>query len=289
MATRRWISTSSEDWNTASNWSGNAVPATGDTVIIENSAVSITTGLDQSAVTLARLEIAQTFTGQIGTSSAYLRIGATILNIGNSAAPAPPSGSNRIKIDLGAAASTVTINDSAASSADTNVPPILLLANHSSTTVTVNKGRVGIAAGNAGETSTVGTVTANYNLSRSSDAEVVLGPGVTVTTVNAIGGTLLLQSSCTTLNVNGGSVTTRGTGAITTVNANSGKARLDSTGTIATLNAAGAEVDFLRSAAARTVTTLNFTAGRVDIDASVLTITNRISPAGRLSIRAEAA
>jgi hypothetical protein len=38
MATRTWLGTTNSDWNTPANWSGNALPASGDTALIQPSA-----------------------------------------------------------------------------------------------------------------------------------------------------------------------------------------------------------------------------------------------------------
>lgn len=70
MATRRWLDTSS-DWNATANWSGGAVPTTGDTVHILEGSRTIDTNLPGSTagVDYAALVVGPNFAGKIGTST----------------------------------------------------------------------------------------------------------------------------------------------------------------------------------------------------------------------------
>lgn len=81
MAVRFWVATSGEkSWADTANWSatdggagGASVPATGDTVYVNRGSASIVTGLNQSAVSLAALNV--NFGGKIGSDGSYLAIG----------------------------------------------------------------------------------------------------------------------------------------------------------------------------------------------------------------------
>ncbi len=94
------------------------------------------------------------------------------------------------------------------------------------------------------------------------------------------GGDNLLSSAATTINVNGGTLQTEGSGAYTTVNNTSGTFISNSTGTITTLNVSGTGIsDFTKSQEARTVTTAKLDpSGTFKYDPSVITLTNKLQP-----------
>jgi hypothetical protein len=102
---------------------------------------------------------------------------------------------------------------------------------------------------------------------------------LTVTTIVKDGGTLILRSAATTLTQNAGTLTTYGSGTITTGNIYGGTFYGNSTGTITALNISGATVDFTRSQAARTVTTLKLDPGStLKYDPAIVTLTNKVQP-----------
>lgn len=274
------------DWSTAANWSGDTVPTTGDTVIIKDTAVSILWGLAQSGVTLADLQIHRSFTGYIGlnhmafltnatTSTTakteyrahYLAISATLLTIGENLSSVTPTGSTRIKIDLGSNASTIMIIGTAASSAETGRPSIRLLNVHASSTMTVRSapGGVGVAAEVAGEVSTLSKIQITDT---STETKVLLGSGVTLTTweqqggTNAIGG---LAATITTMNVLGGTLRTEGDYTITTVNQYGGTVYSNHIKTggncVTTYNLFDGVLDLRATRRTRTIATLAVTNG----------------------------
>jgi len=291
-----------KDWSSADNWDGGAVPggAASQNVYLDNWTEDILYGLDQSGIanTLDSLNSDQSFTGKIGPDGAtgyagdYLQIKATVLNIGQHNGPGTPSGSGRIKIDLGSTACTVNIHN-AGNPADPNKPAIRLLANNAATTIEVHKGKVGIAW-EPGETSTVGTITESFVTQKGSDADVYIGSGVTLTTFNKTGGDAVLGCAATTVNNDGGNMTTVGSGVIATLNITAGTITSNSTGTITALNTTGTGViDLLKSAAARTITTAKIgDTGKIKYDPSVVTMTNKVQPfdaSGAIVIQAAAA
>jgi hypothetical protein len=71
-----WTGTTSNDWNTTTNWTPNQIPADGDDVIFRNSQQSVLSGLNQSAVRLNSLSVSDTFSGDIGTAANYLQVQA---------------------------------------------------------------------------------------------------------------------------------------------------------------------------------------------------------------------
>lgn len=290
MTTRRWIGTASGhegEGDYADNYEPSGVPVDGDTLVLANSSQSLNAGdLDLSAVTLALLEIHQTFTGEVGNAAEYLKIGATTVRIGRYDGTGNPIGSPRLKLDLGAVQSAITVDNSSLTSTDADLPPIRLLTNHASTVLTVRKGTVGLACQDRTETSTLATVNVGYVNDVSGDASVILGVGVTVTTVYKTGGWLSLGCAATTVTQYAGQVITDGSGAITTCTLYGGFLAANSTGTITTLEIEdGAEADFLRAVTARTVTTCKLHAGgQLDYEPDLVTIgTLSIEDAVRLS------
>jgi hypothetical protein len=271
-------------WDSADNWDTGVVPggASGQDVYVENADDEIVYGLDQSGITtLDSLNIARTFTGKIGLNGAsgysgtYLQIKATAVNIGYHYTGGSPAGSGRIMIDTGSTASTITVEGSATAS-DTNRNAIRVKANSASTNIKVLKGDVGVAV-DAGETTTIGTVSMSYDTSKDTDSQVTLGGGVTMTTLNKNAGICYLGCAVTTVNNELGNLNTFGEGAITTINIEGGKLTSNSSGTITTLNILAGTADFTKSLADRTVTTLKIdSGGTLEYDPAVLTITNDI-------------
>lgn len=292
MATKIWVGTTVDhvgDWATAANWSPSGVPIDADAVYFEDSSQSVLSGFNQSAVTLASLNIAQSFTGLIGDATTYLQIGATIVNIGHHFGPGEAVGSSLLKIDLGSAASTIIVFNSGVSS-DTTKTPIRLKFNNAATTFEARKGKVSIA-NETGETSTGSSITISYVTSITSDAEVYIGPGVTLTTLTKKGGYCLLRCAATTVNNYNGNLQTEGSGAIVTLNVMDGIVTSNSTGTITACNiSAKGTIDFLKSAQPRTVTTPKIDdEGVIKFDPAVLTLTNKITSNKPVMYQASAA
>ena len=261
------------DWSTNANWSGGSKPAASDTVVIENSAVPILWGLDQAGVTLAELRIMQSYTGTIGlpedqfTTGAtdsdttkpeyretYLKISATMVRIGEHYGSGNPAGAGRIKLDTGSNQTQLNVANSATTSTDGNLEPIRWLGSHASNAVNVTKGRLGVATTVAGETATISELNVGQRGNLASDADVNLGPGVTITTLNQSAGEVVTAAGLTTVNQSGGTVTSCGAATIATANIG-GAAYFNATGTITTLRVVGAgSADFSRDPRDKTVT-----------------------------------
>lgn len=292
MATIRWTGDTDGDLSKAANYSPNQVPTDDDTLVFQLNAVSVDTGMATlAAVTLAKLVIDQSYTGQIGTADEYMEVGAKLVDIGQHyGAGTEPAGSGRIKLDInnaGSFAPVITVYNTGSPS-DDGQQAVRLLTAHASTEINVLKGSVSIAP-DAAETSTVSSLDVSYVDSKDSDADVVVGEGVTLATVNQTGGNLALRCAATTITKRGGFLRTAGTGAITTTNNYDGDAALNATGAITTLNGYGGSVDFTESRAARTVTTCNVYASfTLTYDPAVVTVTNKPSPAEPVRLSAEA-
>jgi hypothetical protein len=263
-------------WSVAANWSGGAVPVNADDVILERSSVSIKYGLDQSAVTLTSLRIDASFTGDVGLPernrdateydeyrATYLVIGATTQKVGQGSG----QGSQRIKLD-NSNIQTTLLAYLTGSEADQDTPTLLWKGTNASNVVRATGGSVGIAA-LGGEVATVLT------LGVAGGASVVLGSGVTWTTIDQEGGFLQVSSNGTTITKVGGTLLHLD-GTITTLTNDAGGCDMRGAGTITTVNNSG-EVIFTNDNRALTVTTTNAYKGSTLLDGGQrVTFTNGI-------------
>lgn len=240
MANKTWVGTTSGsegDWGVAGNWSPSGVPVAADNVRIPAGSYAITGSLNQSAVALGLVIVERGHTQTIGSSAGYLQLTCTRFEY---------DGSGVSYIDLSASAIPVTVHGTANVSEGYRG---LYLKGSAITVLTVNAGDVGLAV-KSGETSTVTTARCMTGL-------LILGAGVTATTVQNYDGEITLRCACTTLDIYGGKVTSEEVGTITTVNLMGGDFIAKSTGTITTVNAKGGTLDETQSGAARTFSTVN--------------------------------
>lgn len=256
-------------WDAAANWRENSVPVSSDDVTIDEGP-DILFGLDQSAVDLASLSITDNFTGEIGRprstnladpDAGYpeyrdqrLKIGATVVTIS--------SPSRRLRLDLDTTQTAVTVNDTGAA-ASAGEHALDLVGAHASNVLRVNRGDVGVAP-YAGDTATFPTITVAFRTQRDGDADVTLGAGLTVTSVEQSGGAVELNCAVTTYTKEGGSLERFGTGTVGTLYNRVGECRDAGTGTITTLHQAGTYVR--QGLAPLTVTTATVYGGSVTRD-----------------------
>lgn len=245
-------------WDTPSNWSTGAIPVNSDTPIIENSDIDILYGLDQSSVALSSLTIAASYTGKIGLPdrnilvqaaqyeeyrTKYLTIQCSSTTIGDGAG----TGSDRIKINNLSTQAALTVRTTRTGS---GFYAVHWKGTHSSNTVSVSGGSVAIAPVPS-ETATVSA------LDVTGGASILVGSGVTLTTVTTSGGAVSLSAAATTLNQTGG-ILSHYAGAITTANVDGGELHEYSGATVTTYNVStGGRLDFSKSNKARTVTNCN--------------------------------
>lgn len=282
------------DINVAANWSGAALPTTGDDIICANTNSPMLYNLDAlDAETFASFTVAETVgtnfriglprnnTGTSGSGSVgyveyrptYFAAGITALNIAG--------GQGRLKFDTLAVQTTVNVTD-AGPSAETGIPTVLWNGTNASNVLNVVKGSVG--AGFFGDATTIATLNESYKSNQSGDATVVCGSACTLTTINKTGGNLTINSNVTTLTNNAGE-TIIAAGAPTTINAYGGQVRDRSTGTRTAVNVfGGAEYDGSQDLRAATVTTLTVYDGAIVKDPGKrLTFTNPIVVRGSLA------
>lgn len=135
-------------WDVAANWNTNTVPVNSDNVFIVDGD-NILYGLDQSAVTLGRLEIGNKET-EIGLPrrnvdaieyrETFLKIGAATIVIGLG----PGNGSDRIQIDFGGTSPAIEVHASGRGSGE---PAVQLNSTNATNTASLEilGGEVGIA------------------------------------------------------------------------------------------------------------------------------------------------
>lgn len=307
-AADRTANASPNDWANAANWSGGAVPVTGDDVIFRDSSAPILWNIDQNATDLASLIIEQSYTGFVGhnqrtlvTGAAgaassgkpeyhedYLKIGWDECRIGEIIGPTNAGGSGRLKLsNTKAGASTTTIFNTAAGGRDANQPNVRLLLAHASADLFVRSGSggVGVAIDDPAETTTCGDVTVSDVTTAS---RVFVGEGTTLTSWTQQGGSNELRAAAAvgTVSVLGGQLTLEGSFAVTTLNADGGTVHphnAPSAGAaITTLNIDGGAVDARGSREARTWATVNLGSpgSSLAADSDVVTITTLNAPTG---------
>jgi len=259
MAVKIWTGATDGDWSDSTNWSPSGVPAsTDDVYLTADFVVSVTEGLNQSAVTLNSLNVEAGYTGSIGTSSADLQIAADDFTF---------NGTGVAYIDLGSNAVDPVVLETASYSTGTYG---LYLTGTGIGTLSVIDG--GVSVGRAGTTSTVTEV-------RAIAGKVSIGSGCTLTTSFNFGAELIVESDHTTANQDGGTTQLVKSATVTTANLDGGEFFVDSECTITTVNLnAGGELR-VSAGSDKTITTLNVDVESVfEFYSSNLTITNHNLP-----------
>ena len=253
------------DWTTARNWEKDAIPVATDDALFDVGSVDVKYGLNQAAVALADFRVFEGCSSQFGRFDNglehYLRIDPNLFRYEGKGSLA--------MFDLNAAAIAAYV--ATFGSPGTAGRKAVYIKGSAITTLTVNRGIVGVAVQDA-DTATVTEIVCGYLTGQTSDVDLEIGSGTTLTTLTQSGGICKLKAACTTVNQSAGTtLTTEGSGAITTINAR-GTCKLNSSGTITTLNVWGL-VDFSGDRTARTVTNLNLKPGGKVILTSDITVT----------------
>jgi hypothetical protein len=252
---------------TAANWSTGAVPVGSDNVYADcTSSQAMLYGLYQNtsltttnSITLTLLRLEQGCPA-VGTLAAPLNFKVTTLDIGD----VPPDGTTKtnpliVNLKLGNVACAGTIRSTRNSGSSGRPPVQISCANSSSVFTVLGSSLVGFATSVNGETATVGTITVKDT------ARASCGAGLTLTTINAEGGTALLSGAVTTIAYGKGAVSVSGSGNITTATIGS-TFNWDSSGTITTLNVDGNGV---ANCYRGTITNCNLYGETSKIDASI--------------------
>ena len=274
------------DWSSAANWSGKAVPGGSDNVYITGGP-SICWGLATSG-TKASTTIGQTYTGKVGLDTrtfatnadassastaapeyrqAYLQPVTTLLSIGEHVGPGKATGSTRLMIDTSTTATTTIIYNTAKTASETTMAPLRMIAASSTSDTEVRGGIVGIGTDQWTEAPQIDNLLVSggqvYARCRIDEAKISGGTVV----LHQLTGTLA------TLEVSDGTATTEGTQAVTTLRIEGGTVFANSSGTIGTANMQGGTLDMSGAKVARTITALNLLeACTVVADDDVVTI-----------------
>ena len=256
-------SVSPNDVGNASNWSDSSgtsgLPVSGDSIVIENSSVSLLYNADAlAAVNIAACTVHSSFTGKIGLTTydsqgGYYQYRKTFFQMATcttlTVELSPSLSAESLKFDVGSNACTLAVSGN--SGGTTGQEALWWKGTNVANAMTADGGSVALAALSS-DSATLATI----NIA--GGALVRGGSGLAaVTTANADGGsTLDIQSNVTTLTVDGGaSATCRYAMTVGTLNVNSGSVDYRSSGTITTLAlAARGSIDFANDRQNRTVT-----------------------------------
>ena len=285
MANRTWTgedSANPNDWSLAANWREGSVPINADDVFLIDNATSITAGLDQSAVTLASLNIDLSYTGNIGLDdTSFLIIGSTIVNLGQNLGSAAPSGAPRLNLDLRGAAA-VTVFGTSSNSTDANRNPLRMLFNSASSDLFIRGGSAAIAD-DGDQTSTLGDINVTGD-----GVTLNIGDGVTYDNLNVTRGSIQAFSMPTTkVDAKGGDILLQGVDTLALLEVDSTASVVSNiSGTITLITGRGGSVDFSQSNEIRTVTDIVVSGSDFDFiaDFDILTITNGLTFASNLPI-----
>lgn len=268
-------------FDAAKNWSGGAVPSTGDTLVFRDTSIPLLYGLSQSGITPAGIEFHASFTGTVGlpdtNANEYPEYRDTKLRIGEAAdaqtiAISVRGGSNRIRLDTGDCPATIQITDTGIS--DTNEPAAFRWTGTAATNTVVYLAGSVFLGDEAGATAAINTLrVASRN---GGYGELELASGLTVTTTQHTGGEVTSRATLTTANIGGTWIQDGATvGTLTTLP--NGSVRVLGSPTITTLDVGSdGSIDF-GGANAPTATTTRLSAGAELLDPQgSVTFTNGI-------------
>jgi hypothetical protein len=248
------------DWSTAANWSGAAVPVNSDDVVLDDPTWDILYGLAQSAVTLTSLLASSSFEGRVGLPKIneagnypeyrpdYLAVSSTNVYVGRGGGG---DGSARFKLDVGSVACTCDVYLTG-SGEDENTEAFLFKGTSASNVLrTHGDAEVGVAVYGGEAANLSGGVTLNGG------ASARFGSGVTLAVVVNNGSVVEINSAVgTSLTQDGGSCVINGTGAVAQLTIRNGYVAYNTTGTLggSTLLTGDGTLDFTRDLRGKTVT-----------------------------------
>ncbi len=206
------------DWNTAANWSGEAVPGSDNITIDGRSASAILYGMDQSAVTPANLYIDHSNGYQIGTTTAKLRFAGVsgLLRIGAPAGDGS-TGSGAPLVNLSIGGSWTAKIENSRSQGLSGLPPVNLAGGTGS--IYQSGGILGVGKASPGDTGTLA-------VAQVTSGSLYVGSSIVWSgTITNLGGNVKTEcgGSGTTLSQSGGTTTTLGTSKVANIAATGGK------------------------------------------------------------------
>lgn len=243
---------SPNDASLAANYSGGSLPSASDTLVFENSDVSVLYGLTGlAAIGLAAVIRRVSFTGTIGlpdlNANGYPEYRTKDLSVNAPSITVEQSGQDqaqqiRLNVVTGSATTLTVIGDAAGGQVGSEAVEVRGMP--ASSVLNVSGGSVAVAP-LAGQVCTVATL-------RGLNGTVRVGSGATLTTVNLQNCQARLDAGCTTLGVDqGGTVTVTGSAAVTNTNVDGGTVAWRSTGSPGTVKVgSGGVMDFSEAPAA---------------------------------------
>lgn len=202
--------TGKNSFTNVDNWSDNAAPANGDTLIFDSGAVDCLYNLSTSLTTIT-LNVLEGYTGSIGlpevhgSAAAFASAGSTYPEYrtksltldGATSILIDNSRIRRCRVTTGTSAATVLVRNTGARF-DGQTPVVLLAGAHASNVLDITRGDVGLAF-YQGDAGTWPIVRMAFEVAKETDARLVVGAGATLTDVIKSGGTLLSSAEVPSL------------------------------------------------------------------------------------------
>ena len=248
------------------NWTREAKPVLNDEVVFPSSATGTDiAGASESSIALDSFTVEEGCGLGFGTMAVKLQVDPGIFNF---------AGTKKSFFDLGTNHQTISVFNTATASGDES--GLYIIAANSTNLMHLYKGQVAVEV-YPGDVGSFATINVGYLSSKTGDAYLVTGDGLTLVTLNMTGGNANIHGPLTTVTMSAGNFYMKGSGAITTLNVKGGRAYLDSTGTITTLNMFAGTTDFTRTNVGRTVTNINAYHGSTLLyDKDFVTLTNKL-------------
>jgi hypothetical protein len=272
MAKNTFIGTGgSADWTNTGNWSSGAAPVSTQDLYLTANSNSLTTGLAQSAVLPASLNVFTDYTGSIGnsgtvsgSSGSYLQLGPTVVNIGVQG-QGTGNGPRRFNLNTGSTTTTINVISTTSSALDSGQAPVRLLG----TSMTINQtgGIISVAAFPT-ETATI-TALNIANGGTGVSPQAFIGAGATLTALSQNAGTVTTASTASVPNATvsrSSTINHIGTGGFGTLTIGTGSTcNYDGSGTVDLLQLYGT-IDLSGGGGTVTLTDSTFYTGAKVID-----------------------
>lgn len=275
------VATGPNHFDAAKNWSGGAVPSTGDTLVFRDTDISLLHGLSQASITPAAMEFHETFTGSVGLPDAnplgYPEYRDTSLRIGQASDAqtneiSVRGGSSRIRLDSGDCPITIQISDTGIT--DGNEPAAFRWTGTAATNTVVYLAGSAFLGDEGGATAAIATLRVASRAGGYGQLE--LATGLTVTTLQHTSGEVFSRATLTTANI-GGTWTQDGGSVTTLTTLPDGNVRVLGSPTITTLDVGSDGSVNFGSSNAPTATTTRLAAGAELLDPQgSVTFTNGI-------------
>lgn len=261
------------DYATTENWSGGAVPGSGDDITLRRGSAPLLYGLNAIRA-CTKFTVEEGYQGTIGgVDGAYLRLNASsIIDL---------AGTGVSHIDLQNSNVTCAVRQTAPAGPDSYG---LYLKGGDLNEIILIRGSVAFGIEGNDTTSECGTFRVAHDGTVDADVRLTIGQNVSapgggaITAITMAGGTVTNKATAGvgTVTVTGGSLNYEA-GTITTANIYGGRFFPKSSGTITTANLHGGFTDFTRSSDARTVTNLKLNpSATLRYDPTTLTTTNNV-------------